>query len=281
MKSQYHVKEQNTETWRAAVDGWYRCKSVAFAGGTATWELSRTGRYAYLDAYKMAPHRQLVQATDDDSLRAFVKEWGPLRATLGDWSGSDPIEKYRKARDRVAVASRILAAVEEPDLQRKAFQAFVNSLSADEFFPAILGGLRKRYRVPSDERGGADGNHERWVEALTQNQLNEVIAEIAPFFAVSAISPRYTVERRKAGNILRASLSIHNLMEAMTWMIWQDVSQNHPMQFCVECPNLIEFKTLHAKRFCSPECAHRRAARESAQRKRDAGRKTNGTQKTR
>ena len=263
------------------MDGWYRCKNVAFQGETATWELSRTGHYDFLDAYKMTPHLQLVRATDDGALRAFIKAWGPLRMVLDDWSGSDQIDEYRKARDKVTVASRILAAVEEQDSQRTALQVFVASLSANKFFPAILEGLRKRYRVPGDVEDRVDADHQQWVELLTQNQLNEVIAEIAPIFAVSAISPRYSVERRKTGNALRASLAISNLMDAMTWMIWQDFSQNHPMQFCVECRKLIEFKTHHAKKFCSPECAHRKTAREWQQRDRDKERKANGTQKAR
>lgn len=281
MKDQYYVNSKDKQERYPSGDGWYRCKSVTFEGETAIWELSRTGHYDFLDAYRMTPHRQLVRATDDDSLRVFVKAWGPLRTVLGEWSGSDPIDAYRKARDRVTVASRILASVEEPDLQRAALQGLVTSLSADKLFPALLEGLRKGYRVPSDVGDCVDGNHLQWVESLTKNQRREVIAEIVPIFAVSAISPRYRVERSRAGNVLKASLAIQNLMEAMTWMIWQDVFQNHPMQFCVECRKLIEFKTHHAKKFCSFNCAHRRTARESARRKREEERKSNVTQKTR
>jgi hypothetical protein len=262
-------------------DGWYRCKSLTFAGETATWELSRTGRYGFLDAYKMTPHRQLIRATDDSLLRVFVKAWGPLRSILNAWSGNDPIDDYRRERDRLTVGARLLASVEEPELRRPALLGLVKSLSADEMFPSILGGLRKRYSGSINfGDGGAEG-HEAWVESLRDRQLEEVTAEIAPYFARSAISPRYSVERTRAGNVLKASLTIFNLSEAMTWMFWQDVSQHHPMQFCVECRGLIEFKTHHAKRFCSPECAHRKTARESARRRRQEERRTNGAEKTR
>ena len=260
---------------------WYRCKRVEFTGETASWELSRTGRYEFMDAYEMTPHRQLIRATDDNSLRAFVKAWGPLRSVLSSWSGSDPIVEYRRRRDRLVVATLLLASVEEPELQRSALVGFVKSLSADEMFPYILGGLRKRYRVASDIGNAEKENHEEWVESLNQTQLKEVTAELAPYFAVSAISPTYYVERRRAGSVLKASLKLHNLSEAMVWMIWQDVFQNHPIQFCVECRQLIEFKGHHAKRFCSFECAHRKTAREWQRRKREKGRRADGVKEAR
>lgn len=274
MKGQHRINKPSG-------DGWYRCKSVTFSGETATWELSRTGHYVFLDAYKMTPHRQLIRATDDNSLRVFIKAWGPLRSSLRMWSGNDPIDAYRKERDRLSVGARLLASVEEPELRRPALHGLVSSISADKMFPAFLGGLRKRYRTANVFGDGREENLEEWVESLTHRQLEDVTAELAPYFAVSGISPRYSVERTAAGNVLKASLAIHDLSEAMTWMFWQDVFQHHPMQFCVECRRLIEFKTHHAKRFCSSECAHRKTARESARRKREEERKANGTQKTR
>lgn len=282
MQIQKHINTTKGKTEpHPRPDGWYRCKSVIFDGDTARWELSRTGHYEFLDAYKMTPYRQLVQATNDDLLRAFIRAWGPLRAVLGEWSGSDPIDAYRKARDRVTVATRILASVEQPDSQRFALRGFVDSLWAWDLFSPVLEGLRKRYGDGSDAGKGERVGHQEWVESLTRNQLNIVIAEIAPMFAFSAMHPRYVVEQSRAGNVLKASLSIPNLLEAMTWMIWQDISRNHPIQFCVECRGLIEFKTNHAKKFCTSECAHRRTARESARRKRNEERRSNGTHKAR
>ncbi len=274
-------KKHGTNELPPRHEGWYRCKSVIFDGETARWELSRTGHYEFLDAYKMNPHRQLIQATNDSLLRAFIKEWGPLRGFLGDWSGSDSIDAYRMERDRVTVAARILASVEEPDSQRFALQGFVDSLGAWDLFPPVLAGLRGRYKAGSNVGKDEHEDHREWVESLTQNQLSLVIAEIAPMFAFSAIHPKYILERGRAGNVLKASLSIPSSRDAMTWMLWQDISRNHPIQFCVECRGLIEFKTHHAKKFCSPECAHRKTARESARRRRNEERKTNVTQKTR
>jgi hypothetical protein len=266
---------------RTSENFWYRCKRVTFADEIATWELSQTGRYEFSEAYKMAPHRQLIRATDDDSLRAFVKAWGPLRNGLNAWSGTDSIAIYRRVRDRLVVSARLLASVEEPELQRPALLVFVKSLSADDMFPSILAGLKKRRGPSSDVEVGVDVDNEEWVKSLTQKQLDSIAREVAPFFAVSAISHGYTVERKKTGNILKASLMIPDLKEAMIWMMWQDVAQSHPMQFCVECRELIEFTTHHAKRFCSHACAHRRTGREWQQRKREKERHSNGTQKAR
>lgn len=229
----------------------------------------------------MAPHRQLIEATEDDSLRAFVKAWGPLRDGLNTWSGSDPIERYRKERDRLTVSARLLASVEEPELQRTALRMFVQTLPTDEPWLSVLAQLKKRYRPLSNVEVGMDCGNEEWVESITIKQLDDVVTGIAPLFATSPIFHRYTIERKKSGNLLKASLMIPGLMQAMMWMVWQDIAQNHPIQFCVECRKLIEFTTRHAKRFCTTECAHRRTGREWQQRKRKKEKQTDGTQKAR
>jgi hypothetical protein len=191
MKVQHHINSSKlTDGLYPNVNGWYQCKTVMFEGETATWELSRTGHYDFMDAYKMNPHRQLVQATNDNLLRAFIRAWGPLRMVLGVWSGSDAIDDYRKARDRITVATRVLASVEEPDLQRFALRGFVDMLSAWDMFPPLFEGLRRRYTAGSDVGRGENEDRQKWVESLTQNQLKEVTAEMAPIFAVMALKKR-------------------------------------------------------------------------------------------
>jgi integrase len=113
MKSQSNIKSSEEP-------GWYRCKRMAFKGELAIWELDPTTRYNYSEAYRMAPRRQLLKANDDDALRVFVRAWGPLRFSLKAWSGSDPIETYRRQRDEWTAGVRFLTSVEEPEMQRSA-----------------------------------------------------------------------------------------------------------------------------------------------------------------
>jgi hypothetical protein len=262
---------------------WYRCKRVEFTGETATWELSRTTCYSFLDAYQMTPHRQLIQAIDDNALRVFVRAWGPLRRfSLKGWNGVDPIETYREERDRLTAISRLLASVGQPEMQRSALLGFWKISSKVDSIPQMmLGTLQTRLPMACDVHLSFDENLQRWVEGLTQKQIEEATTWTVSEFPPLDSLPRFTVKRSRGGNVLGASLGIHTLVGALDWMVWQDVIQNHPIQFCAECRGLINFKGHHAKRFCSPECAHRKTGREWQQRKRQEKRKTDGTQKTR
>jgi hypothetical protein len=274
MKVQHHI---NTNEGI----GWYRCKSVQFGGDTATWELSRESRYSFFEAYQMIPHRQLIKASDDISLRAFVKAWGPLRLILNDWTGSDPIDLYRTERNKLLVIARLLASVERPEMQRPALFGFARVSKADLGFEMNLSALQAQFPIPLDTESGFEDGIQSWLDALTQQQIEFaatwLVSNIVPWIGF----PRFTVERSKGNNTLGATPGINDLVNALHWMLWQDVAQGHPIQFCVECRGLIDFKTQHAKKFCSPECAHRKTAREWQKHKRDKERESNVTQKTR
>ena len=63
--------------------------------------------------------------------------------------------------------------------------------------------------------------------------------------------------------VVHASLFINNLIEALFWMIWQDVSQKKPFKFCAECQRLIKQKTAHERKFCPGRCGGRKTDREA------------------
>jgi hypothetical protein len=279
MKSQSHIKPVEGP-------GWYRCKRVEFSGGTATWELSQTGRYSFSEAYRMSPHRQLMQASDDDALRAFVKAWGPLRFSLDTWSGSDPIEVYRTERDKWTAGVRFLTSVEEPEMQRSALLRLAEFRRTDSEppFQFFLNMLRTPglFQIPGSlQQDRFDEDLHRWLETATQKQIEAATVFLVPRFAHSAWIPGFSVVRSGSRNVLRASLGIHSLLDALSWMVWQDVLQSHPIKFCAECRGLIDSTYKYEKKFCSYECAHRQTSRESAKRKREERKRNNGTKKTR
>jgi len=278
MKEQHRINEVEGV-------GWYRCKRVEFAGEMAGWELSRTSRYSFFEAYQMTPHRQLIQADDDLALRAFVKSWGPLRPKLDAWSGNDPIEIYRRKRDHLTASVRFLASVEEPEMQRSALVGLseISRLDSnfDTCFDITLALLRTQFPIPGSASSGFDPNIRQWLETAEQKQIEAATVFLVPALPLSLASPGFSPERHRHGNALRATLGIHSLADALYWMVWQDVFQDHPFQFCAECRKLFQPDTRHEKKFCSPTCAHRKTAREWQQRKRNKERRTNGTQKTR
>jgi len=259
---------------------WYRCKRVDFHAETATWELSQTGRYALLEAYQKAPHRQLATATDDDQLRAFVKAWGPLRGRLDAWSGSDPIDKYRNERDRLAVIVKLLASVAQPEPQRDVLLELVGLSERDPAVEIMLKSLRFYFPIPGEYPFDFDPHIKPWLERATQNDIQKATEYLVSGFPLRG-RHTFTVAKEGRKSVVRASLGVVSLGDALEWMVWQDMFQNHPFQFCAECRELFQPDTRHEKKFCSPECAHRKTAREWQQRKRDNRRKSNGTQKTR
>src|SRR5208337_2263406 len=80
---------------------WYRCQWVELVDERVRWELNPKSRYALVEAYERAPHRQLIRAVDDKALQAFLRAWGPLTMGLRTWSDESPLAHVRKERDRL------------------------------------------------------------------------------------------------------------------------------------------------------------------------------------
>jgi len=259
---------------------WYRCKRVDFHAETATWELSQTGRYALLEAYKKAPHSQLATTTDDEQLRAFVRAWGPLRARLNAWSGSDPIENYRNERDRLTAMVKLLASVAQPERKRDVLLELVGLSERDSVFELILKGLRIQFPIPGKCPLGFDPNIQPWLERASKNDIQNATEYVVSNLPLRSPLHSFTVVKEGRRSVVRASLGIATLGEALEWMVWQDVFQKRRFQFCERCRKLFIPDSKHAKKFCDERCAHLEAARTYAQRKREKEAK-HGAQKTR
>jgi hypothetical protein len=275
MKVQQHI---NT----SAGGYWYRCRSVEFIGDTANWELSPSGRYSFFEAYAKTPHRQLLDARSDIALRAFVKAWGPLRVGLDAWTGSDRIERYRIERDSLTATVKVLASAKDRGMQRSALSELLEIRRKQSLDKVLIFHLCQSLGIPNNGVSGFDENFRQWLESATSQWI-----ETATFAAVQMlggsplVSPRFFVERSGRRSVLKAELALKSLSDALSWMVWQDIFQDHPYQFCAECRVLFQPDSRREKKYCSPECAHRKTAREWQQRKRKTERRTNGTHKTR
>lgn len=275
MQIQKHINKHS--------DGiWYRCKRVSFEGDLSTWELSKTGRYDLFEAYRKRPHMQLIKAFDDDALRAFVKAWGPLRVHLDSWSGCDPIARYRRTRDVLTASVRLLASIDETEMQRRALHELVQLGDADDnAFHSFLGSLRAKFSIGGELQWGFDVNLQQWIAAATARELETACVWLVSLLPLEQFSLKLAVDTANKGNVVRASMGITSLEEALHWMMWQDIFHNHPFQFCEECRTLFQPDNQHTRKFCSPECAHRKTGRDWQKRKREKEKKTNGTHKAR
>ncbi|MGA7851296.1 MAG: hypothetical protein WCA13_19525 [Terriglobales bacterium] len=240
------------------------------------WELSRMGRYELLKAYAQKPHRQLVEANDDNALQAFVKAWGPLNLTyLKAWEGCDSISNYRRERDTLQAWVRFLTAIESPEYLYDSIVGLLRLFNKGDFV-----WLRHRLGIGSLE-SGFDDDVEKRLASATPGEIADVCSYLAGTFPLLPF-PHFVIDRTaKSGPIVRASSGVTSLTTALYWMVWQDIFMESPWQFCEECHNLFQPDYRHERKFCLPECAHRKAARESARRKREEERKANGTRKTR
>jgi hypothetical protein len=137
-------------------------------------------------------------------------------------------------------------------------------------FPTIPGGMQF----------GFDENLRQWVEGANAAEIETACMSLVPFFPHTGFFLKLGVEQSNAGHIVSASFNINSLEEALHWMVWQDVFQNHPFLFCEECRALFQPDSQHEKKYCSTGCARRKASRDYERRKRK-GKNINGSQKTR
>jgi hypothetical protein len=255
---------------------WYRCQKVVFDGGDAIWELSRTGKYDLIGAYERKPHRQLIEAVDDDSLRAFVRAWGPLahiRPTA--WNGRTPVVAYRHERDTLAAWTRLIAEIQDSGNVRKAVGDLLR-LDSEPYVihvRQLVGAMVHQGAVLDDELEGR-------IADASESEIQAVCSFLVGAFPISGI-PAFQLHSNRNGYEVRATLGIYSLVPALYWMVWQDIFRKEPLRFCEECSHIIPQTSRHERKFCSTECARRKTVREWQRRKRAKEKTRNGSGKTR
>ena len=243
---------------------WRRCKSVVLDGDTLSWQLSESGAYDVLAAYGEKPHREFQEANNDHALRLFVRRWGPLRRLT---SGADSMPWYRKRRDLVDRTMRLIAAVGSPDL-RDALAALM--LVSDESNDALNSFFRlngTELGIESDENAGIANRAMEWLENAPLAKIEQVSYQFIRDLPITAM-PSFAVQKQRGQPVVRASLFINNLHEALWWMVWEDIFRGDPIRFCQECGTLIPNNNKHFKKYCPGRCAKLVADRNYAARRR-------------
>lgn len=245
------------------------------------WELSRTGEYDLMESYQRSPHLQLAKASDDEALRAFVKAWGPIKAIgLHSTSGTDSLDDYRKERDVLATAIRLVASIRLPKLRQSALMDAISSFGRRDYTDTPLIGLRRHMGIPWKEKTGFDPKLHEWANHATEGEVSAACAYLVSCLPLNDYTLKLKVEHGKHGDIVRARLDLNSLVDALHWMVWQDVFRERPFLLCAECGALFQPDSQHDRKFCSMQCARRKTSREYERRRRAKEKKHNGTKKT-
>ncbi len=263
-----------------ATVSWRRCESVTFDNGIAAWVLKKDS-YDLLQSYEKQPHRQLINAQDDESLLKFIKAWGPLRHLLDSLVGTDPIHEYRTIRDQMTWIARLRYSIENPEKQRSVLSDWnrVRDLSAEDLVVPFSSQL-DNLEIPGLKLDDDHEIPEDWVQTAKAHEIENVCIQLVNYL-VPQHFPGYRVVGGKGRRVVKVSLGVDGLVTALHWMMWQDVFQNRPISFCADCSRLITSVFRHERKFCSKKCAVRKTTREYQRRKREKERATSGTQKAR
>jgi hypothetical protein len=252
---------------------WPRCHWVNFDGSVVTWKLDAKQQYDFVSAYAEKPHLALIEADSDAALRVFMKQWGPLRAPE---SGTESLLWIRSQRNQLAAMARLLEAVGGRSEQLPALLAYLDSVNdTNDTISVRLPFYRRDLEIPGDPDAGVDADLRNWCTSASANVVQQLCVRIIEDFPLTCV-PSFRVRRIGRGIAVRASLFINNLNEAVRWMLWQDVFQGVPIQFCRECLSAIRAEDKRSRKFCGWRCAKRNADRRDKARKRAEEKRTKG-----
>jgi CGNR zinc finger protein len=264
-----------------------QCKSVEVKGTRLRCLLDSQRAYDMTMAYRYRPHVDFLNLKTDRDLAGFVRRWGPLwvpfnspvSEVVHDKREYWAIQRQLKAllnlsgalnsKDAPALGAAILEYVnvhdkkESPAIKRKprrwGFPALslslVHTLSHKHDFFANDTALERALKHPRE-----------WVPKIPLSELRSVAAQCieSSLAATSQLSVTWRNGRAEVGWKPDAL----NLQDALRWMLWHDLAGSRPLASCLGCGTAFLPDSEHARKFCSPECAHRVAVREWRKRER-------------
>jgi hypothetical protein len=233
----------------------YRCKSVWLCGDTMKWELDSASPYKPMEAYKDAPHRQFMQASDDSAIEAFVRAWGPLWIDGGDSPGESSLPKIRKERDTLIAWAELFAALKKSDYLRDAVIALLR-LDPDPHSIAI----RPCVGLPIKSEATLSLELEDRLRTAPKVQIAYVCDYLVEAFPTFGQTLRIARTRKEAS--VQATMRFLSLSFALYWMVWQDIFEDKPFVFCGVCGRLINSNSRHKRKFCDARddsCAKKHA----------------------
>jgi hypothetical protein len=250
---------------------WPRCDSVKTEGDQLILRVSRGRCYDLVDSYRMSPHRQLIGLRSASELLGFVRAFGPLFFSEPGVR-TEKLSHYWSFQQSLKAFVFLLSAMRGGELAevRKAVTEYIKATEAEAVIE--IRGLRGSGRHARFPRVGRVFGAKAICDLIAQSEDSRV-GQIAIGFVENSFTAelgfRVTASARKFH--IAAQPRLLGLAEALRWMVWQDVHDERPLSFCPECGSLIKVLDARFRKFCSPEHAHRSAARDW--RRRDSERK--------
>ena len=223
------------------------------------------------------PHLQLLNCRSDESIVRFTRAWGPLylRTTGGPDDGWQmgqlrrPLTVYRAAIRRFCGVKGILEAASGIGDERDTLAEF---LAADE----------EDFKLSALYKPGAEPHHQfslklwlkigsnifGWVRTAPISEIRSALKYCVEAEVTMPWTGGVRVMPHKGRTRVVPSYRLHSLKEALDWMLWFDEWNTNPPTACPACHTVFRPPSLHKKKYCSYNCAHRIAMQKYRERKR-------------
>jgi hypothetical protein len=135
-----------------------------------------------------------------------------------------------------------------------------NFKSASEEVPKMVGEswlefcIRGEYGIAGDTGSWIRGADVRMVRGAVQTVLRHTSLVLGVYLDCGERGGKPHIEAR---------WTLGSLEQALSWMVWYDVLNQHSLLFCrnEKCCKPFRAESAHRRKYCSEECAHRVAAR--------------------
>jgi hypothetical protein len=252
-----------------APDLWPRCKWVRVDDGRIGYMLGKGRAYDLVEAYPKAPHIQFMNCATDVDFERFVREWGPLLLfpeELERGFAVMPLRDYIARKDLLRAVAQIMRACKGREDERQSLREFLSALTnmVDEgstrevmkeavSFDLISLPLRSIQPIRDPIK---------WAEFASASEIRKVLAACVEEWFSSPSRWGFRVQAKGKAFEIKPTFELNSLWDGLRWMLFFDEWNARPPVLCRECPTIFRPDNAHARKFCSPECAHRAANRD-------------------
>lgn len=256
---------------------WMRCSRVGIENRDIVCHLDWTRSYDLEKAYPKDPHVQFLNCVTDEKILHFTRAWGPLYLrTTGDandeWQTGRvrrPLAEYRAAVRRFRSVKGILEAAKGNGEERAAVCEF---LAADEE-ASRLSLFYKPDELPYHQFSlkltlRVECSIFDWMRTAAIAEIRKALKYCVEAEVTMPWTGGVRVVSYKGRTKVMPSYRLFTLRDALAWMTWLDVWNASPPTVCPACHTVFRPSSLHKKKYCSYNCAHRIAMQEYRQRRR-------------